>query len=148
MLNRLIAYRVADAFRTHLGFSDWKLVDGYGPDNSHPTPGNRYMFHARSGSGELARHGIYSLTLVVARPLTVYADVTLEEGLEIAIYPDNATVLVDTKPYGNYVRKILSESEIDEMRREWEPFRLVMEAVEAASAQLKAEAEAQKEDAE
>lgn len=37
---------------------------------------------------------------------------------------------------------------IDERRRECEPFRLAMEAVEDADAQLKAEAEAQEEEEE
>jgi hypothetical protein len=142
-----VAVKVAEAFRTRLGLGEWRKVEYVGHGSCHPSAGHMFIFFAKSYSEELKQRGIESLQLVVTVPLSVYADVTLEEGLEIAIYPDHATVFVDTKPYGHYVHKHLSESEIAEMRHECEPCRLVMEAVGEADRQLKAEAETQKEDA-
>lgn len=145
----MIACRAADVFRTRLGLSDWERMVDLGSGNFDPTPGHRYLFHALSDSSELKRFGIYSLTLVIALPEHVSADIRLNRwGVSLIVRPGRVSVEVDMYPFGGLVYRSLTESEIDEMRRECEPFRIVMEAVEAASAQLKAEAEAQKEDAE
>ena len=147
--HQLLAIRVADVFRTRLGLSDWERVLDLGSGNFLPVPGHRHLFHARSDSNELKRFGIYSLTLVVTLPESVFADIIVQGGpVSLTVRPDRVSMEVDMEPFCGLIYRSLTESEIAEMRREWEPFRIVMEAVEAASAQLKAEAEAQKEDAE
>jgi hypothetical protein len=141
------AVRAAEAFRARLGLCGWGRVDDFGRGNFHPAPGHRHLFQARPDCDELRRLGIRSLTLVVTLPTSVFVDIILEGGVAALIVgPDRASLEVDMEPFAGLVCKSLTESEIDEMRREWEPFRLVMEAVADASGQLKAEAEAQKED--
>lgn len=66
----------------------------------------------------------------------------------LIVHPNRVYVTVSMKPFGGYAFATLSSREIDEMRRECEPFRLAMEAVEDADARLKAEAEAQEEEEE
>lgn len=138
----LSAVRAADAFRACLGLDDWEWTLDLGVGNFHPAPGHRCLFHARSGSSELGRYGIYSLTLVVTLPASVFADIILEGGhVALVVHPDRVSLEVDMEPFAGLVYKSLTESEIDEMAREWKPFRLVSGAVAEADARLKSNTE-------
>jgi hypothetical protein len=147
MEDRLIAERAADAFRARLGIGGWDWTTDWGQGDFYPTPGHRYLFNAAHGSSELRGYGITKLMLAVTVPADVFADVILDGGfVALIVRPNRVSLEIDMEPFGGLVYKTLSESEIDEMRREWEPFRLVMEAVEDADARLKSEVEAEKED--
>lgn len=147
--HQVLAIRVADAFRSRLGLSGWEWESDLGPGNFHPTPGHRHLFHAGPDSSELKRFGIYALTLVVTLPTSVFVDIILEGGdVALIVRPDRVSLRVGMEPFCGLIYRSLTESEIAEMRREWEPFRLVMEAVAEAEEQLKAEAEAQEEEEE
>lgn len=137
---------IAEAFRARLGFGSWWHAREYGWAAGNPS-GYLHVYESREELEELERLGIRSVKLFVTYPTAVHAELTLSEGnVTVIVHPNRVYATVSMKPFGGYAFASLSSREIDEMRRECEPFRLAMEAVEDADAQLKAEAESQEEE--
>lgn len=142
----LIAYRAADVFRTRLGLGGWERIEDAGWGKHWPTAGHLFVFRAPEGSDELARHGIRWLKVNVIVPTSVYADVEVEElDIIVALHAKEALVCVPMEPSG-YRHETWDEDEIAFMCREYESFRLVMEAIKEAEERLKAEVESQEEE--
>jgi hypothetical protein len=142
MEDRLIAERAADAFRARLGISRWEHVEDEGWGNHWPTTGHMFVFRATDESDELTRHGITSLRLNVIVPTSVHVSFEIEEMiLLISLHTKKALVLVPLEPRG-YEHRTWDKAEIDEMCSQYDPIRLVLEAIEDAEALLKSEAEA------